>query len=287
MDWMQFDDLIEMALEEDGARKDATTNALIDPGIRCEADMIAKEEGVICGLPLGARICELFDADLQLHASTGEGTHVVPGTEVATIEGPAGSLLKVERTMLNFLQRLSGVASVTRRFVEAVAGTGARILDTRKTTPGWRVLEKYAVRCGGGTNHRMGLNDMVLIKDNHIRLRSRGETRTPLASAVERARAAAPTLEIEVEVESLLELREVLDARPDYVLLDNMAPQQVASARDVIREACGEGGGPQIEASGGIGLDTVRDYADAGADRISIGGLTHSAPALDVSLNIR
>ena len=286
MDWTEFDGMIEAALEEDAAREDVTTNALIDPEVRCEAEMIVKEDGVICGLPLGARICEEFDAELDLHASVGEGTAVVPDTEVARIEGPAGSLLKVERTMLNFIQRLSGVASLTHRYVEAVKGTGARILDTRKTTPGWRVLEKYAVRCGGGTNHRMGLHDMVLIKDNHLRLRRRGEDRMPLAEAVRRAREASPGVEIEVEVESLAELREVLEAGPDYVLLDNMAPQQVASARDIVREACGEGAGPQLEASGGIDLGNVREHAAAGAERISIGALTHSAPALDVSLNI-
>lgn len=286
MDWTRFDEMIEAALEEDGAREDVTTNALIDPELGCEAEMIVKEDGVICGLPLGARICELFDSDLQLHASNGEGRAVLAGTEVARIGGPAGSLLKVERTLLNFLQRLSGVATLTRRYVDAVEGTGARILDTRKTTPGWRVLEKYAVRCGGGTNHRMGLHDMVLIKDNHLRLRNRGKVRMHRAEAVRRARAASPGVEIEVEVESLTELREVLDAAPDYVLLDNMPPQQVASARDIVREACDGKEGPQLEASGGIDLSNVRDHAEAGAERISIGALTHSAPALDISLNI-
>ena len=170
MRWQEFDRLIEAALQEDRARRDVTTGALIDPALSCEADVVAKQEGVICGLPLVERVCKLFDERLDFRSVCEDGAAVGQGTVVAALTGPAASVLSVERTVLNFLQHLSGTATLTRRHVEAVAGTGAEILDTRKTTPGWRALQKYAVRCGGGRNHRMGLGDQVLIKGNHLRL---------------------------------------------------------------------------------------------------------------------
>jgi len=189
--------------------------------------------------------------------------------------------------MLNILQRLSGIATLTARYVAEVAGTGARIYDTRKTTPGWRKLEKYAVRCGGGSNHRMGLCDAVLIKDNHLALMPRsGGDEPPVVHAVRRARAAEPELLLVVEVEDLGQLGEVLAARSDVVMVDNMTPDQVRDAARLVRERCGEENRPLLEASGGITLANVAQYAAAGADRIAVGALTHSAPALDISLEI-
>ena len=290
MRWEQFDWLIEAALEEDMAREDVTTAALIDPLCTCRAEVVAKQEGVICGLPLAGRTARLLDAALELDVSVPDGTPVQAGTMVARLSGPAASLLSVERTMLNFVQRLSGTATLTRRFVDRVAGTGVRILDTRKTTPGWRVLEKYAVRCGGGENHRMGLNDQVLIKDNHLRLRAspRG-TAWSVAGAIEAVRRTAGELKVEVEVHSLQQLLEALSAGADIIMLDNMTPDQVRVAVETKR-ACGAKT-PSVEealleASGTISLDNVRAYAEMGVDLISIGALTHSAPALDISLDM-
>ncbi len=293
MRWQDYDWLIEAALSEDGARRDVTTGALIDPEQVCEAEVLVGADGVICGLPLAQRVAALFDDRLEFRAVCDDGDLVAAGNVVATLRGPAASVLKIERAMLNFLQRLSGIATLTRRFCEAVDGAGAEILDTRKTTPGWRRLEKYAVRCGGGHNHRMGLDDQVLIKDNHLRLLAE---RRPvgaqggagaISEAILAARHAAPDKLIEVEVESLAELAEALSGGPDVVLLDNMTPEQVREAAELVRRESPEGGRPLLEASGAINLGNVRAYAKAGADRISVGALTHSAPALDISLRIR
>jgi len=289
MRWEQFDWLIEAALEEDSAYCDVTTEALIDPRRRCEAEVVVKGEGVICGLPVAARVAGVFDGRLTFRALCEDGAAVAAGSAVARLDGPASAVLSVERTMLNFLQRLSGVATLARRFCEAVEGTGARVLDTRKTTPGWRALEKYAVRCGGAGNHRMGLGDQVLIKDNHLLVRAgRGAAQRPaLRAAVEAARAGGGDLAVEIEVGSIEELAEVLPAAPDIVLLDNMTPQDVRRAAELV---CGESAGgkrPMLEASGGIDLGNVRAYAEAGADVISVGALTHSAPALDITLTVR
>lgn len=285
MDWTDFDSMIEEALDEDGARKDVTTQALIPGKLTCEADVVAKECGVVCGLSLACRICEVFDERLKLCVEVEDATSIEPGQKIATCRGPASSLLTAERVMLNFLQRLSGVATLTRQYVKAVQGTGADILDTRKTTPGWRRLEKYAVRCGGGVNHRMGLHDMVLIKDNHLRLRERCGKRSSIEEAIEIARQSTEDISIEVEVESLAQLEEALRAAPDYVLLDNMSPNEVRQAVE-LTQGSSASPGPQLEASGAIGLENVRAYGEAGVDRISIGALTHSAAALDISLNI-
>ncbi len=298
MKWERFDRLIEDALLEDGARQDVTTGALIDPRLTCEADVVVNEEGTVCGLPLVERVGEVFDARLALEGLSEDGTHVRKGTVVARLSGPAASVLSVERTALNFLQRLSGIATLTRRFVEAVEGTGAKILDTRKTTPGWRLLEKYAVRCGGGLNHRMGLSDQVLIKDNHLALRRRQQSalgsRQPaaggMAEAVGAARRAAKGLKVEIEVGNLEELAEALPAEPDVIMLDNMTPGEVRRAAEMIqadRSASASRKRPLLEASGAINLQNVRAYAEAGADHISVGALTHSAPALDISLEMR
>jgi len=288
MHWECFDGLIQAALTEDRARRDVTTRALVGPGVVCDAMLVVKQHGVICGLPLAGRLCQLFDERVQFHACREDGSRVEPGTTVAELTGPAASVLSIERTMLNFLQRLSGVATLTRLFVDAIEGTGAQLLDTRKTTPGWRALEKYAVRCGGGTNHRMSLADQVLIKDNHLRLwRTGGQPGRGIAAAIEAARTSG--LPVEVEVESLEELADALRAAPDIVMLDNMTPEEVRRAVESVRShrPAAPGGRTLVEASGAMTLANVRAYAEAGADRISVGALTHSAPALDISLTVR
>jgi nicotinate-nucleotide pyrophosphorylase (carboxylating) len=241
--------------------------------------LLAKAEGVLCGLDAFAETFRQVDADLRIERLAADGASLKHGLEVAQVEGSAASILKAERVSLNLVQRLSGVATQARRYAEAVAGTKAAIVDTRKTTPGLRALEKYAVRVGGAQNHRMNLSDGVLIKDNHLAaVRNRGGN---IAEAVRQARAAAPhTVRIEVEVTSLAEVEEALPGQPDIILLDNMAPKLMAQAVKLVA------GRALTEASGGITLATVRAAAEAGVDLISVGALTHSAPSLDLSLEL-
>ncbi|NLW49665.1 MAG: carboxylating nicotinate-nucleotide diphosphorylase [Candidatus Brocadiaceae bacterium] len=281
MQWTAYDALIDAALAEDDARSDVTTLALVAPECRLRGQVRARQDLVLCGLPLAGRTVERFDACMVLEHRAEDGARLAPGGVAAEIEGPAASVLAVERTMLNFLQRLSGVATLTARFVREVEGTGACICDTRKTTPGWRVLEKYAVRCGGGRNHRMSLADQALIKDNHLALLGR---QGGAAAAVRAVRERFPDRVVMVEVDDLEQLAAVLPVRPDVVLLDNMSPDQVREAAGLARARGGDGR-PLLEASGGITLENVRRYAEAGADRISVGALTHSAPAADLALD--
>ena len=258
-------------LAEDVGPGDVTTLALIDEGATCKAEIRAKEPGIICGLEAAAAV--FADLGVDFRPLVDDGARVVPGP-VAQVEGHAQGVLIGERTALNLLGRLSGIATLTRRYVDAVAGTGATILDTRKTTPGLRTLEKQAVACGGGTNHRVGLYDGILIKDNHLRLAGGVE------AAVTRVRAAATGLPIEVEAETLVEVWEALDAGADTILLDNMT-------LDELREAVAlTAGRAKLEASGGVTLDTVSAIAETGVDFISVGALTHSAPSLDVSMEV-
>ena len=287
MNWTEFDPLLDAALEEDAVRRDVTTRALVPEDRQAEARLIAKQDGVICGLPLARRLVERFDARLAFTANACDGDRLCAGAEAARLSGPAAPILSVERTMLNFVRHLSGVATLTAAFVEKVKGTGAGIYDTRKTTPGWRALEKYAVRCGGGHNHRMDLSDMVLVKDNHLELMGRrpGDP-DAVREAVRRTREAWPDIPVEVEVENLEQLEAALAARPDFILLDNMSPERTAEAVAFVHEMSTGGPRPQIESSGGIDMSSVRAYAEAGVDRISLGVLTHSAPALDLSLDV-
>ncbi len=285
MEWAQFDWLLDAALEEDAARNDVTTRALVPEDLDAEAEVRAGAEGVICGLSLAGRLAARFDLRVSFEERRRDGDRVEPGVALARLSGPAASILSVERTMLNFLQRLSGVATLTARFVEQVRGTGARIYDTRKTTPGWRRLEKYAVVCGGGCNHRMDLGDEALIKDNHLALTA-AQSAENVRRAVEKVRAACPGLRVEVEVEDLAQLESALAAGPDVIMLDNMTPDQFRQAVSVVAAKCAEGSRPLLEASGAITLANASAYATAGADRISIGALTHSAPALSLSLEI-
>lgn len=245
------------------------------------AAVVARSTGVLCGRrvvsQMAAKLGKYFTADFEVD----DGSRIDSGRAIARLEGSKSALLAVERTVLNFLQRLSGVATLTARYVEAVAGTKAAILDTRKTTPGWRALEKYAVRCGGGRNHRFGLFDAVLIKDNH--LAALAPSLDPIGEAIARARRAAPAgMTVEVEVDSLDQLDRALECAPDIVLVDNFPLDAMAEA---VRRR--DAASPKIllEASGGINLDTVRAVAETGVDRISVGALTHSAPALDIALD--
>jgi nicotinate-nucleotide pyrophosphorylase (carboxylating) len=274
--------LVEAALAEDVGRGDATTEATVPETAQGVAAIRAKETGVVCGLAVARAVFERVDGRVIFEADAADGDRVEAGTVVARLRGPARALLTGERTALNFLQHLSGIATATRRTADLLQGTGVRILDTRKTVPAMRVLAKYAVRMGGGTNHRQGLFDMVLIKENHIAAAG------GITAAITRARQAHPELALEVEVTDLAELAEALDSGPDRVLLDNFDPAGVRDAVAAIAEWTAESGGkrPEVELSGRITPETARDYAIEGVDFISSGALTHSVKALDLSMEL-
>lgn len=262
---------------------DLTSSATIPAHARGGAAFVARSGGVVAGLPVLELLARRCGIGAFFKATVRDGDLVEPGAALARVFGPMRELLRAERTALNFLQRLSGVATLTARFIEAVRGTNATILDTRKTTPGWRALEKYAVRCGGGRNHRIGLFDAVLIKDNHLAWLSFLGQPDPIGSAVASARAKSPVgTVIEVEVDSLEQLDRALECRPDIVLVDNLGPDGLAEA---VRRRDALAPGVLLEASGGISLATVAALAATGVDRISVGALTHSAPALDIGLD--
>jgi nicotinate-nucleotide pyrophosphorylase (carboxylating) len=269
------DHLIELALEEDAGLGDLTGRAIFPPTHASTAHLAAKQDLVLCGLDVAAAVFARVDPSLRVRRRAADGDRVRSGAQVLTLAGTTRSLLLAERTALNFLQHLSGVATLARRFADAVRGTGVRVVDTRKTTPGYRALEKYAVRCGGCHNHRGTLGEHVLIKDNHIAAAG------SIAKAVALARAAASHLaRIEVEATTLAEVRAALRARAEVILLDNMDPAGIRAAVRVI------GGAALVEVSGGVTLATIRDYALPGVDVISVGALTHSAPAADLSLTV-
>jgi nicotinate-nucleotide pyrophosphorylase (carboxylating) len=271
----RIDHLIDLAIDEDAGLGDLTSRAIFSAKHRSRAFIDAKQDLVLCGLHVAARVFERVDPALEVQLTAQDGQRVKHGARVLSVEGPTASLLTAERTALNFLQRLSGIATNARRYADAVADTGVRIVDTRKTTPGWRALEKYAVRCGGCFNHRSSLGEHVLIKDNHIAAAG------SIAKAVQAAREAAPHLtKIEVEAKTLAEVKEALRARADVVLLDNMSPDLIRTAVKTIA------GAAVIEVSGGVRLETLRGYALPGVDVISIGALTHSATAVDLSLTV-
>ncbi len=276
-DWSYsgIDDLILKALKEDIGTGDVTTEALIDINHKSRGQIIAKQDVVVAGNPVAARVFNLVDPGIVYQAAVEEGAKLSSGQVIADIHGNSSALMKAERTALNFLQRLSGIATLTDQFVEAVAGTQAKIVETKKTTPGFRILEKYAVRTGGGYNHRIGLFDGILIKDNHIAL-SGGIT-----EAVGRARRnASHFLKVEVEVKSMDEVKESLAAKADIIMLDNMNLEQIHEAIALIEDKA------LIEVSGGVDLNTVTKIAESGVDIISCGALTHSAPAADLSMII-
>jgi len=280
MDSLPADEIlrvVKLALAEDVGAGDVTTLATVPPESTATAVMIAREPLIVAGLGLAEAVFREMSPAIKIHLRTKDGSSVQSGATLIEVTGPAQSILTAERVALNFVQRLSGVATLTRRFVESVRDTRAKILDTRKTTPGLRLLEKYAVACGGGTNHRIGLFDQVLIKDNHLAA-LRKASPNPIAAAVTRARAKYPDKKIEVEVTSLEEVDQALAAGADIILLDNMNLVQLRLAVQKIR------GRALTEASGGVTLATVRSIAETGVDFISVGALTHSAPAVDMAL---
>jgi nicotinate-nucleotide pyrophosphorylase (carboxylating) len=277
--------LIRLALEEDiGAGGDVTSESIFSPSARARAEFRIKQSGVVCGLDIARRVCEEVAASdgsvLQWRSLFADGASVESGAIAATVEGAAITLLKAERVALNFLQRLSGVATLTRRYAEAIAGGKTRIIDTRKTLPGWRALDKYAVLTGGGANHRFGLYDMALIKDNH---RDAAGSLSEALRLCNARLAARPDVPIEVETRSLDDVRELLSCldaglRAERVMFDNFTPAEVGEGVRIV------GGRMETEASGGVTLETAPLFAAQGVDFISVGALTHSAPALDISM---
>ncbi|MCX8160881.1 MAG: carboxylating nicotinate-nucleotide diphosphorylase [Candidatus Saccharicenans sp.] len=277
MDWQIIDHLIDLALAEDLPAGDITTEAVIKEEAMARAIFQAKQDGVLAGIEVAARVFLKLDSGVEFIRKLEDSQEFKSGQVLAEVRGRAASLLKGERTALNFLQRLSGIASLTRSFVEATRGTGAIILDTRKTTPGWRQLEKYAVRMGGGTNHRMSLSDMMLIKDNHIRLAG------GISPALERAREFLKSrnltnIKIEVETTSLAEVREALENGADWIMLDNMPMEEIKAAVKLVS------GRVPVEVSGRVSLQNIRQLALAGVNYISVGALTHSFRSADISL---
>jgi nicotinate-nucleotide pyrophosphorylase (carboxylating) len=272
--------VVARALEEDFRYgPDVTTTATAPAGAQVTGDVVARQTGVIAGLPVALVVADLLavaagSATVELLRA--DGDRIGPGDAVLRVSGPATAVLGAERTMLNFITHLSGIASATRQWVDAVAGTGAAVRDTRKTTPGLRLLEKYAVRCGGGVNHRMGLGDAALIKDNHVAAAG------GVAKAIEAVRAHAPGVPLEVECDTVAEVRESLRAGARFILLDNMS---LDSLRAAVAEAEAYPG-VRLEASGGLRLETARDVALSGVDYLAVGALTHSSPALDLGLDL-
>ncbi|MGB9073377.1 MAG: carboxylating nicotinate-nucleotide diphosphorylase [Terriglobales bacterium] len=289
MDWnsRRITAIIENALNEDRATRDATSYACIDPKQSASATILAKQECILAGLGCVPRILDVYAAldgavtshyEVTSHPEIFDGIRVTKGEQIAVIQHNARVILSCERVILNFLQRMSGVATMTRKFVDAVSGTRARILDTRKTVPGLRVIDKYAVRCGGGQNHRLDLSDGVLIKNNHIALA--GGAVAALERAVRNRRGNQP---IEIEVRSLEEMQQALDHGAEAILFDNMSVENVRKAVEICARL------PRripLECSGGINLENVRSYAETGVDFISVGALTHSSPAVDMSLRV-
>lgn len=277
--------LIELALAEDlRDAGDLTCQALIDPTQQATVAVVSRQAGVLCGGTIGWMVFESLDSKVNWKSQLDDGANLQPGSVIARVSGPLASILTGERTALNFLTHLSGVASITRRYVDAVAGTGAEILDTRKTHPGYRLLEKYAVRCGGGRNHRVGLFDGIMIKDNHLAGVAVAERLAP-GNAVRRAREwlqGRTDIPVVIEVDTLDQLRDALPAEPDQILLDNMPPAMLCEAVALRNEVSTQ---VELEASGGINLETVRAVAETGVERISVGAITHSVKQLDIGFD--
>jgi nicotinate-nucleotide pyrophosphorylase (carboxylating) len=273
--------LIKSALEEDAAAADITTRTLIPQTVRIEALIRAKQRGVVSGLPLAKRIFQTLDRTIQFSMRTQDGARVIPGKVLARISGSARSILSGERTALNALQHLSGVATYTREQVDQLGHGRTRIYDTRKTLPGWRLLQKYAVACGGGTNHRGALNSGFLIKENHLYICRAADV--DWIKALSRFRKNYPNVPVEIEVQTERDMRDVLHVRPEQVLLDNMGPRKL---RDLIQRLRRNNSRTEIELSGGVQTSQLKTLGKLGADRISMGRLTHSAPAFDCSLDI-
>ncbi|MBL4883603.1 MAG: carboxylating nicotinate-nucleotide diphosphorylase [Planctomycetaceae bacterium] len=271
--------LISLALREDlGNHGDLTSSIAISPDQTARVAINARQGGIVSGLPIAAMVLQAVDQSLEIEIKVKDGLPVVAGQTIAVVTGLTCQLLIAERTVLNFMTHLAGIATLTSRFVDQVAGTSATILDTRKTHPGFRLLEKYAVRCGGGDNHRIGLYDAVLIKDNHLAARKISHPDEASAELLKLARATYPGVVLEVEVDTLEQFQEMIPGQPDIVLLDNMSNVQLKQAVEMRNRL---GSGILLEASGGVDLKTVKEIASTGVDRISIGAITHSAPAFD------
>lgn len=266
--------IIELAIEEDVYSGDITTNSLIPEENLAVAEMTAKANGVVSGLEVAKMVFEKFDKNIKWEPLVDEGSLVKRGDKIARVEGSYRTLLTAERIALNILQRMSGIATATSLYVAELSGTKAQLLDTRKTAPGMRILDKMAVKAGGGKNHRMGLYDMALIKDNHIKVAG------GIAEAVSEVRASAPDIKIEVEVTNIEETRQAIDAGADIIMLDNMSNEQMAAAVKLINKRA------DTEASGNMNLERIKEVAKTGVDYISVGALTHSVTALDISMNI-
>ena len=292
LDLEKIRDIVQLAIKEDIGAGDITSKIFIPDGFETEGVIIAKEAGIVAGLPVAGYVLSQIDENLIFTSNIEDGSRVKKGTIIGSVKGLTLSLLSAERLVLNFLQRLSGIATATNRFAEKIKGYGTQIMDTRKTAPGWRYLEKYAVRVGGGINHRMGLYDQILIKDNHLKTMGSEKENGAISRLVRTAREQIENgMLIEIEVEDLCQIKDVVDAGVDIILFDNMAPSKINEAVGMVKEfeknqGAGTGNAILTEASGNITIENVEEYADAGVDRISVGAITHSARALDISFDI-
>ena len=275
-----IDKLIDLAIMEDYSSGDATTQSLIPPDLPGEATLVSDEAGILAGLDISLKVFTKIDGNISITNTIADGSRLDEGSQIATISGPLGSILTAERTSLNFLRKLSGVATETGKYVKEIAHTHARIVDTRKTTPGFRTLEKYAVRMGGGLNHRQNLSDGILIKDNHRQTLSKHglDLKNVILKAISNA---SHTIKVEIEVETIADVKIALDAGAGIIMLDNMSLSDMASAVALCKDKA------VTEASGGINLSSVKDVAETGVDLISVGPITHSAPNLDLSMDIK
>ena len=275
-----IDKLIDLAIMEDYSSGDATTQSLIPPDLPGEATLVSDEAGILAGLVISLKVFTKIDGNISITNTIADGSRLDEGSQIATISGPLGSILTAERTSLNFLRKLSGVATETGKYVKEIAHTNARIVDTRKTTPGFRTLEKYAVRMGGGLNHRQNLSDGILIKDNHRQTLSKHglDLKNVILKAISNA---SHTIKVEIEVETIADVKIALDAGAGIIMLDNMSLSDMASAVELCKDKA------ITEASGGINLSSVKDVAETGVDLISVGAITHSAPNLDLSMDIK
>ena len=292
LDLEKIRDIVQLAIKEDIGDGDITSKIFIPDGFETEGVIIAKEAGIVAGLPVAGYVLSQIDENLIFTSNIEDGSRVKKGTIIGSVKGLTLSLLSAERLVLNFLQRLSGIATATNRFAEKIKGYRTQIMDTRKTAPGWRYLEKYAVRVGGGINHRMGLYDQILIKDNHLKAMGSEKENGTISRLVRKAREQIENgMLIEVEVEDLCQIREVMDAGVDIILFDNMEPSKIREAVEMVKEFensrdAGNGRAILTEASGNITIENVEEYADAGVDRISVGAITHSVRVLDISFDI-
>ena len=292
LDLEKIRDIVQLAIKEDIGDGDITSKIFIPDGSESEGMLVAKEAGIVAGLPVAGYVLSQIDENLIFTSNIEDGSMARKGTILGSVKGLTLSLLSAERMVLNFLQRLSGIATSTNMFAERIKGYRTQIMDTRKTAPGWRYLEKYAVRAGGGINHRMGLYDQILIKDNHLKAMRAEKENDTISRLVKKAREQIKNgTPIEVEVEDLCQIREVMDAGVDVILFDNMEPSKIREAVEMVKEFensrdAGNGRAILTEASGNITIENVEEYADAGVDRISVGAITHSVRVLDISFDI-